>query len=179
MTNSDGRVSINANKEKVNQESKTVNSSSKNQSRNYFNRQNKKSAKSVLTVSSDTPCDMLNGLHEQRLNHPKDVIIGHLNINSVRNKFSCFKDLVIKETDICLLSETKIDDSFPNSQFFAEGYRMFQKDRNKNGGGLLLYVNEDIPGKLINSYNFKEGSEIIVFEFSISNKNCISTTNIK
>ena len=161
------RVSINANKEKANQESKIVNSSSKSHCRNYCNRQNKKSARSVLTVSSDTTCDTLNDLHQQCLNHPKNVIIGHLNISSIRNKFSGFKDLILKENDICLLSETKIDDSFPNSQFFAEGYRMFRKDRNKNGGGLILYVNEDIPGKLINSYNFKEGSEIMVFEFSI------------
>ena len=47
---------------------------------------------------------------------------------------------------------------------------MFRKDRNKNDGGLILYINEGIPGKLINSYGFKEGSEIIVFELSISNK---------
>ena len=87
MVSMNFRVSINANKEKANQESKTVNSSSKNHSRNYSNRQNKESAKSVLTVSSDTPCDTLNGLHEQRLNHPKNVIIGHLNISSIRNKF--------------------------------------------------------------------------------------------
>ena len=108
-------------RKKTNQESKTVNSSSKSQSSNYSNRQNKESAKSVLTLPPDTPCDTLNGLHEQRLNHPKKIIIGHLNINSIRNKFSGFKDLVLKETDICLLSETKIDDSFPNCQFFAEG----------------------------------------------------------
>ena len=173
------RVSINANKEKANQESKTVNSSSKSHSRNYSNRQNKESAKSVLPVFSDRPCDTLNGLHKQRLNHPKNVIIEHLNINSFRNKFSGLKDLVLKETDICLLSETKIDDSYPNSQFFTEGYRMFRKDRNKNGAGLILYVNEDIPGKLINSYNFKEGSEIIVFEFSISNKKWLLQGNYK
>ena len=46
------RVNINANKEKSNQESKTVNSSSKNHSRNFSNRQNKQSAniytKSIL-----------------------------------------------------------------------------------------------------------------------------------
>ena len=173
------RVSINANKEKANQESKTVNSSSKSHSRNYSNRQNKESAKSILTVSSDTPCDTLNGLHEQRLSHPKNVIIVHLYISSIRNKFSGFIDLVLTETDICLLSEAKIDDSFPNSQFFAEGYRMFRKDRNKSGGGLILYVNEDIPGKLINSYDFKEGSEIIVFEFSISNKKWLLLGNFK
>ena len=156
------RVSINANKEKANQESKTVNSSSKSHSRNYSNRQNKESAKSILTVSSDTPCDTANTLRY-----------------SIRNKFSGFIDLVLTETDICLLSETKIDDSFPNSQFFAEGYRMFRKDRNKSGGGLILYVNEDIPGKLINSYDFKEGSEIIVFEFSISNKKWLLLGNFK
>ena len=81
---------------------------------------------------------MLNGLHKQRLNHPKNVIIWHLNINSLRNKFSGFKYLVLKKPDICLLTETKIDGSFPNTQFFTEGYRMFRKDGNKNGGGLLL-----------------------------------------
>ena len=119
------RVIIIANKRKANKESKTVNSSCKNHSRNYSKRKNKEPAKSVLTVPSGTSCDTLNGLHKQRLNHPKNVIIGHLKISSIRNKFSCFKYLVHKETDICLLSETKIDDSFPNSQFFAEGYRMF------------------------------------------------------
>ena len=110
------RVSINVNnKEKANQESKRLNSSSKNFSRNYSNRKNKESAKSVLTASSDTPCDTLNGLHEQRLNHPKNVVIEHLNINSVRNKFAGVKNFVLKETNICLLTETKIGDSFPNS----------------------------------------------------------------
>ena len=69
------RVSTNANnKEKANQKSRTLNSFSKNFSHNYSNRQNKESAKSVLTVSFDTPCDTLNGLHEQRQNHPKSVI---------------------------------------------------------------------------------------------------------
>ena len=121
------RASINANKEQTIKESKTVNLFSKKHSHNYSNRQNKKSAKSILTVSSDTPCDPLNGLHGQLQNHPKNVIIGHLNINSMRNNFSGFKDFVLKETDICLFSETEIDDSFPNSHFFPEGCRMFQK----------------------------------------------------
>ena len=74
------RASINANKEQTIKESKTVNLFSKKHSHNYSNRQNKKSAKSILTVSSDTPCDPLNGLHGQLRNHPKNVIIGHLNI---------------------------------------------------------------------------------------------------
>ena len=64
------RVSINANnKEKSHQESKTLNSYSKKLSCNYSNRQNKETAKYVLKVSCDTPCDTLNGLHEQQLNN--------------------------------------------------------------------------------------------------------------
>ena len=89
----------------------------------------------------------------------------------MRNKFSSFKELVLNETDICLLSETKIDESFPNSHFFAESYRMFlRKDRN---------INKGISGKLINPYDFSEGSEIKVLEFSISNKKWLLPGNYK
>ena len=56
---------------------------------------------------------------------------------------------------------------------------MFRKDGNKNGGCLLLYVNEGIPCKLINSYDLKEGSEIIVSEFGISNKKWLLLGNYK
>ena len=89
-------VSINANKAKANQKSKAIKSSSKNHDRNYSNRQNKESSKSILTVSSDTPCDTLNGLNKQRLNHPENVIIRHLNTNSIRNKFSAFKGTLMQ-----------------------------------------------------------------------------------
>ena len=86
------------------------------------------------------------------------------------NKFSSLQQTVLSKTDIFLLCETKINDSFPDSQFFAEGFKMYHKDRTKNGGGFLLYVNENLPGKIINSFKFKESSEIIVFESSESNK---------
>jgi len=45
-----------------------------------------------------------------------------------------------------MISETKIDSSFPKGQFLIEGYNsQFRFDRNKNGGGIILYVREDIP----------------------------------
>ena len=97
----------------------------------------------------------------------------------MRNKFSSLQQTVLSKTDILLLSETKIDDSFPNSQFYAEGFKMYRKDRTKTGGGLLLYVNENLPGKIINSYKFKENSEIILFEFSVSNKKWLLLGNYR
>ena len=44
---------------------------------------------------------------------------------------------------------------------------------------ILLYVNENLPGKIINSYKFKENSEIIVFEFSVSNKKWLLLGNYR
>ena len=73
------------------------------------------------------------------------MIIGHLNINHVTNKFEPFVSLVKDKLDIALLSETKIDKSFPPNQFTLEGYsNPFRRDRNKHGGGLVLYVRNDI-----------------------------------
>ena len=56
---------------------------------------------------------------------------------------------------------------------------MYRKDRTKNGGGLLLYVNKNLPGKIINSCTFKENSQIILFEFSVSNKKWLLLGNYK
>ena len=51
-----------------------------------------------------------------------------------------------------MVSETKIDSSFPSAQFHLEGYTTPHRlDRNANGGGILLYIREDIPSKLLNT----------------------------
>ena len=54
----------------------------------------------------------VNFLHQQRLKYAKNLIIGH--VNSIRNKFLDFKELVLWETDFCLILETKLNDSFPD-----------------------------------------------------------------
>ena len=76
--------------------------------------------------------------------HPKNLFFGHLNVNSIRNKFVSIQELIKRTFDIFLISETKIDDSFPNAQFKIEGYKSFRKDRDAFGGGLLFYVNEKL-----------------------------------
>ena len=45
------------------------------------------SNESFLSESSDKPKDDLIGVSKQRLTYPKNLVIGHLNINSLRNKF--------------------------------------------------------------------------------------------
>ena len=61
----------------------------------------------------------------------KRVVISNLNINSLPNKFNQLKELVLKHVDILVLTETKLDDSFSNSQFSVDGFsEPFRIDRN-------------------------------------------------
>ena len=43
-----------------------------------------------------------------------------------------------------MVSETKLDDTLPASQFLMQGYSIpFRKDRASKGGGILLYQRRD------------------------------------
>ena len=55
-------------------------------------------------------------------------------------------DQIKGNIDVLLVSETKIDDSFPIENFLIDGFSTPSiLDRNSNGVGLMLYVREDIP----------------------------------
>ena len=83
-------------------------------------------------------------MKKQRLDNANNTMIGHLNINSFRNKFAFVED-IIKLFDVFLVSESKLDHTFPSNQFRINGYKIFRLDRNRFGGGLILYINENIP----------------------------------
>ena len=95
-------------------------------------------------------------LKDIRISNMNKVIFGYLNINSLRYKFDLFSEQVKDSIDILMVSETKLDDSFPEAQFLIEGFHSpfrFIFDCNINGGGIMLYVREDIPTKLL-SHDF-------------------------
>ena len=96
--------------------------------------------------------EKLKSLHIGNLN---SAIITQININSIRNKFDALVNGVRGNVDILMISETKTDDSFQTRQFLIEGYTApYHLDRNIAVGGVLVYVREDIPSKLI-SVNFQ------------------------
>ena len=53
--------------------------------------------------------------------------------NKIVNKFVATDELIKNKIDICLISETRVDESFPNQQFKLNGYKMFRKDRDRSG----------------------------------------------
>ena len=79
-------------------------------------------------------------LRELRVQNVGNVVIAHLNINSIRNKFDSLVELIDENIDILVIGETKLDESFPANQFRINGFKKpYRKDRNANGGGVMIY----------------------------------------
>ena len=72
------------------------------------------------------------------------------------NKFEQLKDTVLKYVDVLVLTETKLDDSFHKAQFLVDGFREpCRHDRNRKGGGIMIYIRENIPSKLLEKQFFR------------------------
>ena len=73
-----------------------------------------------------------------------------------------------------IVSETKLDDSFPTKQFVMSGfYKPCRLDPCSNGGGFLLYVRNDLPSCLLSEYTPPENVEYKFAEINIRKKKCI------
>lgn len=133
---------------------------------------------SITMESEDDPHELKPGecfkeLYTVRQKHLKNFIISHLNINSVQNKFSEIHEMLQEKlTDCLILSETKLDNSYPMTQFQINGYRLLRRDRTKNGGGLLIYIRDDIPSRHLTHFEPK-GLETLCLEFTVGKKKWI------
>ena len=64
--------------------------------------------------------------------------------------------MIKDNVDILLISETKINSSFPKAQFHIDVYTSYKRERNENGGGFQLYISDDVPSTLLKiDPNFK------------------------
>ena len=72
-----------------------------------------------------------------RLKNDIKTIIEQINVNSISSKFKQLKELVLKHVDILVVCKTKLNETFPSSQFHMDGFSLpYRLDRNRNGGVL-------------------------------------------
>ena len=124
---------------------------------------------SVSNQSSD-----LQILSKNRLKYPTNPLIGYLNINSLRNKIIDVREVIGKlSLDYFVISETKLDESFPSAQFNISNYEIRnRRDRDKNGGGLIEFVRKGFITKRLKDYE-TQICETICSEFTISKRKWI------
>ena len=93
-------------------------------------------------------------LHDFRLKYPQNLLIAYLNINSLRNKIIDLREIIsYLQLDYFVLSETKINDSFPSAQSDMSGYEIrARRDRNGMGGGIIEYVRREVICKRLKDF---------------------------
>ena len=65
--------------------------------------------------------------------------------------------------DILMISESKLDSTFPSSQFQTYGFRTpYRLDRTDRGGAILLFVRENLITRLLSRHSFPHYIEILI-----------------
>ena len=101
----------------------------------------------------------------------KNVIISHLNINSLGPKINEIRELQGRcAFDVLVLSETKLDGSYKQEVLDIEGYCCIRQDKRSNSGGLLTYVSKNIPFSLGNINICNDEIECLSIELNISDE---------
>ena len=117
--------------------------------------------------SINTAPNSLSKIKELRIGNANKVIIGNLNINSIRNKFEQLKETVLKYIDILVVTETKLDETFLESLFLMDGFsKPYRLDRNKNGGRIMIFIRDTISSKILEKHIFSNNFESIFVEFN-------------
>ena len=107
----------------------------------------------------------LGSLPKLRLKNVNKVIIDKININSLPVNFDQVKEVIIKNVHFLVIAETKLDDTFPLGQFYVEGFNIpYRRDRNHNGGGVIIYIREDIPSKTLEKHKLPQDVEGMLVE---------------
>ena len=112
--------------------------------------------------------NLSDSLKNSKIKNSNRLVLGNLNINTINNKFDQLQYIIKNNVDALVVTETKLDSSFPNGQFPINGLaRPFRRDRNKNGGGVMIFVRDDIPTKEIRINFLPSDIECLFIEMNI------------
>ena len=79
--------------------------------------------RALSSISSNTNSEFFwDKLEDLRLSNVDPVMVAQINVNLIRNKFDALMTGIQNKVDILLISETKLDETFPTSQFSFEGF---------------------------------------------------------
>ena len=98
--------------------------------------------------------------------------MAHICINSFRNKFDMLTNSVFEYIDIRMISETKLDDTFPHALYhLQESSNPYRLNRNSHDGGILVYARDNVLSNLVKLDQNFENFEGFFIELEFSNKN--------
>ena len=117
--------------------------------------------------SNDVFPNCITQIKDLSLRNIHRVIIGNLNINSLPTEFDQLREIVLKYVDALVITETKLDYIFLTSQFLVSGFSVpCRLDRNRNWGGIMIFIRDDIPSRLLTKHVFPDDIEELFTELN-------------
>lgn len=115
------------------------------------------------SVTSDANIDDHHGCDMLVREHPSKVKFGHINVNSMAG----FKFYEIKQW-LLVISETKLDATFPDAMFRVDGFRFIRRDRDIYGGGIIIYWRSDLTFEHVRNVPLLSGVEALLVKLRIN-----------
>ena len=82
------------------------------------------------------------------MNNRSKLIFSYL--DSICNKFQLFSAQIKGNIDVLMISETKVNDGFNFRNVLINGFSTpYRSDCDSKGGGIILFVGEDIQSNLL------------------------------
>ena len=108
----------------------------------------------------------------------KMLKIGHVNMRSLcpssSNKMEDLYSTLCtnQQCDVIAVSETWLNGNISDKQIEMPDHQVFRKDRDRNGGGVALYINNSISAKHLTDFD-DLGIEVVAVEIRLCNRNVI------
>ena len=87
-------------------------------------------------------------------------------VNLVSVKFDQLREIVLKYVDVLVITETKLDDTFLTCQFLVTEFSVpYRLHWNRNGGGIMIFICDDILSRMLTKHVFPDDIESLFIEF--------------
>ncbi|XP_071144075.1 uncharacterized protein [Mytilus edulis] len=97
----------------------------------------------IKPIHTSTPERKTQKKKKQEDSNPKTIRVLNVNFQSIRNTHSELINLIEStKPDIIVGTETWLDSSIKDSQYFPDGFNIYRNDRNLSGGGVPIAVND-------------------------------------
>ena len=105
--------------------------------------------------------------------HSNKIIMAHINIKSLRNKFDILTNSVNDHIDILMISEYKLDNFFPHALYHLKDFSNTHR-LDGNSYGILVYARNNIPSNLVKPSQKSKNFEDFFIESELSQKRFLS-----
>ena len=96
------------------------------------------------------------------------ISIAHLNVCSLLKNIDEIRFLLNKANfDIITFCGARLDASVSDNEIYIDGYKIVRNDRNRNGGGVIIYVHSSLNHVVLEEYN-NQNLELACIEVKVN-----------